>query len=86
MPNALPIIRKLLPLIAKQLRVPASDITSEASFIHDLNISSLDALELAMAIEETFGVRIQHDDVEKLTHVRDVISYIESRTRGRSAT
>lgn len=86
MANALPIIKKLLPLIAKQLRVPASEITSEASFIHDLNISSLDAVELAMAIEETFGVRIPHEHVERLTHVRDVISYVESRTRGRSTT
>ena len=38
-------------------------ITMEASLAEDLNIDSLDAVELVMAIEEKFGVKIPDEEL-----------------------
>jgi acyl carrier protein len=42
--------------------IQAADIDSEAPlFIEGLGLDSIDALELAMALEERFGVQIEDD-------------------------
>jgi acyl carrier protein len=42
--------------------INAADIDSEASlFIEGLGLDSIDALELAMALQDRFGVQIQDD-------------------------
>ena len=43
-------------IIAEQLGVDESQVTSEASFMDDLGADSLDTVELVMALEEEFGV------------------------------
>ena len=61
-----------------QLSVNADEVTMEASFTKDLGADSLDTVELVMALEEEFGMEIPDEDAEKITTVKDAISYIES--------
>ena len=52
-------------------------ITMEASLAEDLNIDSLDAVELVMAIEEKYGVKIPDEELGNLQTVSDIISAVE---------
>ncbi len=52
-------------------------ITMEASLAEDLNIDSLDAVELVMAIEEKFGVKIPDEELGNLLTVSDIICAVE---------
>ena len=52
-------------------------ITMEASLAEDLNIDSLDAVELVMAIEEKYGVKIPDEELGNLLTVSDIISAVE---------
>ena len=52
-------------------------ITMEASLAEDLNIDSLDAVELVMAIEEKFGVKIPDEELGNLVKISDVLAAIE---------
>ena len=52
-------------------------ITMEASLAEDLNIDSLDAVELVMAIEEKFGVKIPDEELGNLLTVFDIIRAVE---------
>ena len=52
-------------------------ITMEASLAEDLNIDSLDAVELVMAIEEKFGVKIPDEELGNLLTVSDIIRAVE---------
>ena len=65
-------------IVVEHLGVEAEKVTEEASFIDDLGADSLDIVELVMAFEEEFGVEIPEDDAEKITTVRDAISYIDN--------
>ncbi len=64
-------------IIADQLGVDESDITSEASFVDDLGADSLDTVELVMALEEEFGIEIPDEEAEKIATVKDAVNYIE---------
>ena len=68
-------------LIVEQLGVNAEQVTPEASFIDDLGADSLDTVELVMAFEEEFGIDIPDEDAEKMTSVKDAISYLEENSK-----
>ena len=67
---------KVKGIIIEQLGVTEDQVTEDASFVDDLGADSLDQMELVMALEEEFGVEIPDDDAEKITRVREAISYI----------
>ena len=58
--------------------VPADDVSDEKSFSDDLDVDSLSMVEVAMAAEEKFGVKIPDDELPKLKTVGDAVSYISS--------
>jgi acyl carrier protein len=64
-------------IIVEQLGVEETEVTPTASFVEDLGADSLDTVELVMAFEEKFGIEIPDEDAEKITTVKDAISYIE---------
>ncbi len=68
---------KVNSIIAEQLGVEASEVTSDASFTDDLGADSLDIVELVMAFEEEFGLEIPDEDAEKIVKVSDAVSYID---------
>ena len=72
------IAERVKSIIVEQLGVDEEEVTQEASFTDDLGADSLDIVELVMAFEEEFGIEIPDKDAEKISNVRDAISYIES--------
>jgi acyl carrier protein len=64
-------------IVVEHLGVEQDKVTEDASFIDDLGADSLDIVELVMAFEEEFGVEIPDDAAEKITTVRDAITYID---------
>jgi acyl carrier protein len=67
---------RLRKIIAEQLSVNEDEVTTDASFIDDLNADSLDLVELIMSLEEEFNVKIPDDDAEKIRTVRDAMEYL----------
>jgi acyl carrier protein len=65
-------------IVVEHLGVEQEKVTEDASFIDDLGADSLDIVELVMAFEEEFGVEIPDDAAEKITTVKDAITYIDS--------
>jgi acyl carrier protein len=70
---------KVKEIIAKQLGVDQSEVTTEASFVEDLGADSLDTVELVMAFEEAFNIEIPDEDAEKISKVKDAIDYISAK-------
>lgn len=69
---------KLQEVIAEQLGLDASNIKPEDRLHEDLGADSLDSTELAMAIEEDFGVEIPDEQNEKFVTVQDILEYLEA--------
>ena len=67
-------------LVCEQLGVKEDEVTPEASFVEDLGADSLDTVELVMALEEEFETEIPDEEAEKITTMKEAISYIEAHT------
>ena len=61
--------------------VDEEEVTPDASFVDDLGADSLDTVELVMAFEEEFGLEIPDEDAEKITRVKEAVTYIESHSK-----
>jgi len=70
---------KVKKIIVDQLGVSADQVTPDAAFVDDLGADSLDLTELIMAMEEEFGVEIDDEDAQKMSKVKDVLTYIQSK-------
>ncbi len=69
--------QQVIDIVVEQLGVDRNEVTTEKSFIEDLNADSLDLTELIMTFEEKFGCEISEEQAEKLKTVGDVIHYIQ---------
>ena len=54
-----------------------ADVTAEKSFTDDLDVDSLSMVEIAVAAEDKFGVKIPDDELGNLKTVGDAVSFIE---------
>ena len=73
------ISREIKLIIVEELGVNSKKVVPEASFAGDLGADSLDIVELIIALEEKFNIKISDEDAEKMETVDDVIKYIEKR-------
>jgi acyl carrier protein len=71
------ILAGLAEIVNEVAGIPASDVQMDKSFTDDLDVDSLSMVEVVVAAEEKFGVRIPDDDVKNLKTVGDAVTYIE---------
>ncbi|MDQ1735906.1 MAG: acyl carrier protein [Pseudonocardiales bacterium] len=72
------ILAGLAEILNEVADVAPEDVSVEKSFTDDLDVDSLSMVEVAMAAEEKFGVKIPDEELPKLKTVGDAVSYIES--------
>ena len=68
---------KIKEIIVDQLGVDEDSITMDTNLIKDLEADSLDAVEIIMAIEETYDFEIPDEEAEKFQTVKDLVEYVE---------
>lgn len=71
-------LEQIKSMIAENLGVNEDTITEASSFKDDLGADSLDLFELAMALEDEFGIEIPTEDLEQIATVGDVVEYINA--------
>jgi acyl carrier protein len=74
------IIAGLGEIVNEIVGIPAEDVQPDKAFIDDLDIDSLSMVEIIVAAEERFGVKIPDDEVKKLKSVGDAVSFISSNS------
>jgi acyl carrier protein len=72
------ILAGLAEIVNDVAGVPVSDISAEKSFTDDLDIDSLSMVEVVMAAEDKWGVKIPDDAVKNLKTVGDAVNFIEN--------
>ena len=59
--------------------IKTEQIVPTASFVDDLDVDSLSMVEVAVAAEERFGVRIPDEALGKLKTVGDAVAFIQTQ-------
>ncbi len=69
---------KVINIVSEAANVEAANIKAETSFVDDLNLDSLDMVEMMMKMEEEFGIEIPEEKSEKLKTIGDVSEYLKA--------
>jgi acyl carrier protein len=70
------LVSGLAEVLEEVAGTPADQVKPEAAFDKDLDIDSLTMVEVVVACEERFGVRIPDEALEELRTVGDAVDYI----------
>ena len=70
---------RILEIIAEQFHVNVEDLEEDTNFVDDLNVDSIELLELVMAIEDEFDIELEDDVLENITTVVDVLDFIDEK-------
>ena len=60
--------------------VPVDQITLDKKFVDDLDVDSLSMVEVVMAAEDKWGVKIPDAEAKNLVTVGDAVAYIEANS------
>lgn len=73
--------KRIKEMISLQVAIPIEEISSNMDFINDLNFDSLDVVEIAMMLEDEFGITIKDEDADRLTTLSVVVDFIEEKIK-----
>ncbi|GAA1215612.1 acyl carrier protein [Kitasatospora nipponensis] len=70
------VLEGLAEIVNEIAGIPAEDVELDKSFTDDLDVDSLSMVEVVVAAEERFDVKIPDDKVKDLKTVGDAVDYI----------
>lgn len=74
------ILGGLAEIVNEVAGVETSEITPDKSFVDDLDIDSLSMVEIAVQVEDRFGVKVPDDELANLKTVGDAVDYVAKTT------
>lgn len=73
---------RLVGVLVSELGLDAAKINDEAHFEEDLDVDSLGVVELLMALEDEFDVKIPDDEAESIMTVGQAIELVHGKLNG----
>ena len=70
------VLAGLKEIVEEVAGIPAASIELDKNFADDLEVDSLSMVEVVVAAEERFGVKIPDDQVTELKTVGDAVNFI----------
>ena len=71
------VLDQIKKILVETMDIEEEKVTLDAKLKDDLNLDSLDSVELIMSTEEEFGIEIPDEDVMNFKTVNDIVNYIE---------
>lgn len=70
---------KMTDLLVDELGIERDKVNPEARFEEDLEVDSLGVVELLMALEDNFGVKIPDEEAEKIATVSEAVDTVAAK-------
>ncbi|HET7784645.1 MAG TPA: acyl carrier protein [Myxococcales bacterium] len=65
-------------LVAESFELPPERVTPAARLREDLQLDSLDGVDLVVGIEKRFAIRVDDDAADRMRTVGEVSAYVEA--------
>jgi acyl carrier protein len=73
---------KLADVLVDELGIERDQINLDAKFEEDLEVDSLGVVELLMALEDNFSVKIPDEEAEQITTVGEAVNLVDAKLNG----
>lgn len=73
------VIGKLKEIVGGTIQLP-TEVGDEMRLVEDLGADSLDLLDILMAVEDTFQVKIPDADLPRLRTVGSAVAYLQEKS------
>lgn len=70
------IMTQIKEIMTEELGIDAEDIKPESVLVNDLDINSLEFMNVIMVAEDKFGVFLDENRLRNIKNVDDVVKYI----------
>ena len=70
------IVARIRSVLVESFEIPEERVTLEARLMDDLELDSIDAIDMAVQIQEMTGVRVEEDELRKLRTVSDTVDLV----------
>jgi len=71
------LVAGIAEIIEEVTGIEPSEVTMEKSFVDDLDIDSLSMVEIAVQVEDKYGVKVPDEDLAALRTVGDTVAYVQ---------
>lgn len=65
-------------VIIEHLGVETEKVTNNATFVQDLDVDSLDAMDLLLGMNEEFDIKITPEQLDQIHSVQDMINTVKA--------
>jgi len=71
------IVAKVNEILVEGFEIDPFLLKPEARLVEDLDLDSLDGVDIVVAIEKEFGCRIEEEDARSMRLLHDIYDYLE---------
>jgi acyl carrier protein len=82
MQNREQILAMLTTILVDEFEIDAEAITPDANLYQELDLDSIDAVDLVIKLQQLTGKKIQPDEFKSVRTVNDVVNAIEGLVKG----
>ncbi|MCH5509945.1 acyl carrier protein [Pseudomonas syringae] len=75
------VMKRVKELVAEHLEAALVDVKPTSDITKDFKGSSLELVELSMALEEEFNIKIPDENFEKFKTVQNIVDYISKNKK-----
>ena len=68
--------KEIVKIIADISGFDEAEITPDKNFFKELDVDSIKAIEITVALEKKFNVSVRDDDVPKITTVKEAVNLV----------
>ena len=76
------ILARVQEILVESFELDAAAITPDAHLIDDLDLDSIDAIDLAVGLESETGLDVSEEDLRKIRVVQDIVDLVHDHLAG----
>ena len=76
------ILERVVQILAESFELDRADVVPTAHLFEDLDLDSIDAIDLVVGLQEETGLKLTEDELRAIRIVQDVVDLLHRRLGG----
>ncbi len=73
------IFERVQKVMVDMFELDPDDVTLEARLMDDLDLDSIDAIDMVVTLQELTGTRVEEELLKKIRTVKDIVDLVEAQ-------